>query len=163
MEKSFSYAEGADTKSFEVVLIREHEVVAILMGGAKSSHPPKGGAEILPCHDTDGGGGGRGVAMIFQEGVVLNATFQKDPPIPPPPPFLRPWRGWGLRTPRFSHFVAPPLPIINDRSLNWLDYVPPPRTSAQRSPRVSHPGLWICSTPGGFIMGRALRHAVGRK
>ena len=36
---------GGGTKSFEVVLARESEVLAILKGGAKSLYPLQGGAK----------------------------------------------------------------------------------------------------------------------
>ena len=60
--KMFSRAEGGggSTKSFEVVLTWELEVLAIVMGGggAKGYHPLKGGGgaqKVLPCLE----GGGR--------------------------------------------------------------------------------------------------------
>ena len=83
---------GRGTKSFEVVLTRELEVLAIVIvggggGGAKSFHPQKGGRrkKFYP---------------------VLRGGAQK------------------VSDPRFSHVVAPPpLPIINDQSLNGTNHV----------------------------------------
>ena len=57
--KCFGHAEGGrGTTSFEVVLIQELSVLAIVIGGAqKSFHPLKGGPQnVLPCLE---GGGGR--------------------------------------------------------------------------------------------------------
>ena len=44
--KRFSHAEGGAQKGFEVVLTRELEVLAIVMGGGRKRFPPfkKGGA-----------------------------------------------------------------------------------------------------------------------
>ena len=43
---------GGGTTSFEVVLTRELEFLAILVGGAKSFHLLKGGRKnVLPCVD----------------------------------------------------------------------------------------------------------------
>ena len=48
--KSFSHAEGeGGTTSFEVIITRELEVLAIVMGGTKSFQPLKGRAQkVLP-------------------------------------------------------------------------------------------------------------------
>ena len=77
---------GWGTKSFEVVLTQELEVLAIVMGGGRKKFPPSKG-------------GGRKKFYPVLRGV------QK------------------VSDPRFSHFVAPPLPIINDQSLNGTNHV----------------------------------------
>ena len=55
--KFYPYEKG-DTKSFEVVLTRELEVLAIVMGEGGGFHPLKGGVQkVLPCLERGRGGG----------------------------------------------------------------------------------------------------------
>ena len=49
-EKGFSHAEGGGTTNFEVVLTRDLEVLAIVMGVAKCFYPLRRGVQkVLPC------------------------------------------------------------------------------------------------------------------
>ena len=66
-----------DTKSFEVLIIWELEVLAIQLGGTTSFHPLKRGraGKVLPC--LEGGGGGRKKFWIHNFPILY------------PPPSLR--------------------------------------------------------------------------
>ena len=73
--KSVSHAEGGH-KTFWIGLIREFEVLATLMGGAKSFNPLKGRRKRLyPL--VKGGGGAKVLDPQFSHFVA-----------PPPPPLL---------------------------------------------------------------------------
>ena len=59
---------GGGTKRNKIVLTRELEVLAIVIGGAKSIHPLIGGAQkVLPCLEARGWGwGGEGGCNKFR-------------------------------------------------------------------------------------------------
>ena len=70
---------GGGTKSFEVFLTQELEVLAIVRGGTKSFHPLKGGTQkVLPC--LEGGGVAKSSGpTIFPIFYILSWTWPMGP------------------------------------------------------------------------------------
>ena len=74
---------GGDTKRFEVVLTRELEVLAILMGGGKGLIPLEGRAQkVVPCLER-WGGVQQVLDPLFSHFVALLPVINDQPLITP--------------------------------------------------------------------------------